>query len=208
MSKTVRCGLIQTKLPPLRMAMLAKNLRLIEEPGRKRVQILCLQELFYGPYFCAEQNQRWYELTECVPDGPTIRRMMKLAKKHRMVMIVPIYEEEIAGYYFNTAAVIDADGRYLGKYRKHHIPHCHPGFWEKFYSSRGIWAIPFLKHGTQKSASTFVTIITFPKVRGFWDCRALRLFSTPRPPWPGYQSICGSWNSPRTPWPTDISWAR
>ena len=151
MAKIVRCGLIQAScelsagrhsLPVIKKAMLAKHLRLIEQAGRKRVQILCLQELFYGPYFCAEQDARWYDLTERVPQGPTIQLMAKLAKKHRMVIIVPIYEEEIAGLYFNTAAVIDADGRYLGKYRKHHIPHCHPGFWEKFYFTPGNLGYP------------------------------------------------------------------
>lgn len=151
MANKVRCGLIQAScelsagrhsLAAIKKAMLAKHLRLIEQAGRKRVQILCLQELFYGPYFCAEQDARWYDLTERVPQGPTIQLMAKLAKKHRMVIIVPIYEEEIAGLYFNTAAVIDADGRYLGKYRKHHIPHCHPGFWEKFYFTPGNLGYP------------------------------------------------------------------
>jgi len=147
----VRCGLIQAandlsperhSLAEIKKAMLAKHLRLIEEAGKKRVQILCLQELFYGPYFCAEQNARWYELTERIPGGPTVQRMTKLAKKHRMAMVVPIYEEEMTGLYFNSAAVIDADGRYLGKYRKHHIPHCHPGFWEKFYFTPGNLGYP------------------------------------------------------------------
>ena len=122
--------------------MLDKHRRMIERAGAKRVRILCLQELFYGPYFCAEQNARWYGLTEKVPEGPTVQLMMKLAKKHRTVMIVPVYEEEITGVYYNTAAVIDADGRYLGKYRKHHIPHCYPGFWEKFYFTPGNLGYP------------------------------------------------------------------
>lgn len=151
MAKIVRCGLIQAScelsprrhsLVAIKKTMLAKHVRLIEQAGRKRVQILCLQELFYGPYFCAEQDARWYDLTERIPQGPTIQLMAKLAKKHCMVIIVPIYEEEIAGLYFNTAAVIDADGRYLGKYRKHHIPHCHPGFWEKFYFTPGNLGYP------------------------------------------------------------------
>jgi len=147
----VRCGLIQAandlsperhSLLDIKKAMLEKHVKLIDQAGKKRVQILCLQELFYGPYFCAEQNARWYELTERIPQGPTIQRMMKLAKKHRMAMVVPIYEEEMTGLYFNAAAVIDADGRYLGKYRKHHIPHCHPGFWEKFYFTPGNLGYP------------------------------------------------------------------
>jgi N-carbamoylputrescine amidase len=139
-----RCDLSPERhpLPAIKQAMLEKHLPLIEQAGRKRVQVLCLQELFYGPYFCAEQNTRWYPLAEPVPEGPTIRRLQKLAKKHRMVLIAPVYEVEIPGVYYNTAAVIDADGRYLGKYRKHHIPHCHPGFWEKFYFTPGNLGYP------------------------------------------------------------------
>jgi N-carbamoylputrescine amidase len=68
--------------------------------------------------------------------------MQKLAKKHQMVLVVPVYEVEMTGVYYNTAAVIDADGRFLGKYRKHHIPHCHPGFWEKFYFTPGNAGYP------------------------------------------------------------------
>jgi len=68
--------------------------------------------------------------------------MQKLAKKYQMVLVVPVYEVEMPGVYFNTAAVFDADGKYLGKYRKHHIPHCHPGFWEKFYFTPGNAGYP------------------------------------------------------------------
>src|SRR6266849_3047665 len=150
MSRTVRCGLIQASNPlgpensleKIKKAMLDKHLKLIDQAARKKVQILCLQEIFYGPYFCAEQNTRWYGLTERVPDGPTIKLMQKIAAKHHMVMIVPIYEEEMTGLYYNTAAVIDADGKYLGKYRKHHIPHVNPGFWEKFYFKPGNLGYP------------------------------------------------------------------
>jgi beta-ureidopropionase len=150
MSRNVRCGLIQASnvletdrsLSAIKKAMIDKHLRLIERAARKGVKILCLQELFYGPYFCAEQNVRWYELTEPVPEGPTTKLMRKIASKHRMVLVVPVYEEQMAGVYFNTAAVIDADGTYLGKYRKHHIPHCHPGFWEKFYFTPGDLGYP------------------------------------------------------------------
>jgi N-carbamoylputrescine amidase len=145
MSRTVRCGLIQASnvlganqpLEKIKKAMIEKHLKLIEQAAKKKVQVLCLQEIFYGPYFCAEQNTRWYELTEPVPDGPTIKLMQKIAAKHRMVIVVPIYEKEMTGLYYNTAAVIDADGKYLGKYRKHHIPQVAPGFWEKFYFTPG-----------------------------------------------------------------------
>jgi beta-ureidopropionase len=150
MPRNVRCGLIQAGTPQvagqsiaqIKKAMIAKHLKLIEQAAKKKVEVLCLQELFYGPYFCAEQDRKWYELTEGIPDGPTTKMMQKIAAKHRMAMVVPIYEKEMTGLYYNTAAVIDADGRYLGKYRKHHIPQVHPGFWEKFYFTPGDMGYP------------------------------------------------------------------
>ncbi len=150
MARVIRGGLIQAKadIPldgttdEIKQRMLDKHLPLIDEAARRGVQVLCLQELFNGPYFCAEQQARWYDMVERIPDGPTIQTMQELAKKHGMVMIVPIYEEEITGIYYNAAAVIDADGRYLGKYRKHHIPHVAPGFWEKFYFRPGNLGYP------------------------------------------------------------------
>jgi len=150
MPRVVRCGLIQASnvkppeagLPAIKKAMMDKHRKLIEQAAKEKVKILCLQELFYGPYFCAEQETRWYELTERVPEGPTVSEMQKLARKHKMAIVVPIYEEDQPGVYYNTAAMIDADGRYLGKYRKTHIPHCKPGFWEKFYFRPGNLGYP------------------------------------------------------------------
>src|SRR5207249_10726268 len=150
MPRIVRCGLIQAKnelspkhsLPQIKKAMIDKHLKLIDQAAKKRAQILCLQELFYGPYFCAEQQARWYELTERIPDGPTTRLMCELAKKHSLVLVAPLYEEDLPGVYYNAAAVIDADGSYLGKFRKMHIPHCAPGFWEKFYFRPGNLGYP------------------------------------------------------------------
>ena len=151
MPRSVTCGLIQmhceasadrTPLATVKRTVFEAHLRLVEQAGRQGVQILCLQELFNGPYFCAEQHPRWYAYAERVPDGPTIQRLMRIAKKHRMVIIAPIYEVEMPGLHFNTAAVIDADGGYLGKYRKHHIPHIHPGFYEKYYFAPGNLGYP------------------------------------------------------------------
>jgi N-carbamoylputrescine amidase len=150
MARVVRGGLIQVSanislegsIDDVKARMIDKHMPLIEEAGRRGVQVLCLQELFYGPYFCAEQKTRWYDLTERVPDGPTIRAMQDAAKRLGMVMIVPVYEEENTGVYYNTAAIIDADGRFLGKYRKHHIPQVAPGFWEKYYFRPGNTGYP------------------------------------------------------------------
>ena len=150
MPNIVKCGLIQAThacdtsepLETIREANLAKHVPIIEQAAREGVQIICMQEIFTGPYFCAEQTTRWYDSTERIPDGPTTRLMQEIAKRHNMVIVVPIYEEEETGVYYNTAAVIDADGTYLGKYRKNHIPHVAPGFWEKFYFRPGNLGYP------------------------------------------------------------------
>jgi beta-ureidopropionase len=150
MARIVKCGLIQASnacpvdepIEKIKQANLEKVLGFIEEAAGKGVQILCMQEVFTTPYFCAEQETRWYDAVERIPDGPTVRLMQEVARKHSMVIVVPIYEEEITGVYYNTAAVIDADGTYLGKYRKNHIPHVAPGFWEKFYFKPGNLGYP------------------------------------------------------------------
>ena len=100
------------------------------------MQVLCFQEVFTQPYFCPSQDAKWYAAAEPIPGGHTTRMMQDHARKHGMVIVVPIYEEEMAGVYYNTAAVIDADGSYLGKYRKSHLPHV-AGFWEKFFFKPG-----------------------------------------------------------------------
>ena len=124
-----------------------KHVRMIREAKQKGAQIVCLQELFYGPYFCTEQTTKWYSAVEAIPDGPTTKLMQDLAKELGIVLVVPMYEEEFAGVYYNTAAVIDADGTYLGKYRKHHIPQVQAGpagcgFWEKYYFRPGNLGFP------------------------------------------------------------------
>ncbi|MEO7367790.1 MAG: nitrilase-related carbon-nitrogen hydrolase [Gemmatimonadaceae bacterium] len=153
MSKIVKCGLIQAThacatsepLETIREANIAKHIPIIEQAAKEGVQIICMQEIFTGPYFCAEQTTRWYDSTEPIPDGPTTKLMQEIAKKHSMVIVVPIYEVESSGVYYNTAAVIDADGTYLGKYRKNHIPQVAPGFWEKFYFKPGNLGYPVFK---------------------------------------------------------------
>ena len=124
-----------------------KHVRLIREAKARGAQIVCLQELFYGPYFCTEQTAKWYSAVERIPDGPTTSLMCGLAKELGIVLIVPMYEEEFSGVYYNTAAVIDADGSYLGKYRKHHLPQVQAGpagcgFWEKYYFRPGNLGYP------------------------------------------------------------------
>ncbi len=140
----LRAGLIQmalkgdTDMSPeeIRDKMLEAHLPLVDQAGQEGVQVLCFQEVFTQPYFCPSQDAKWYAAAEPIPDGHTTRLMQDYAKKHQMVIVVPIYEEEMTGVYYNTCAVIDADGSYMGKYRKTHIPHV-GGFWEKFFFKPG-----------------------------------------------------------------------
>ena len=125
----------------IRDAMIEAHLPLIDEAGKQGVQVLCFQEVFTQPYFCPSQDAKWYAAAEAIPDGPTTRLMQEYAKKYKMVIVVPIYEEAMPGVYYNTAAVIDADGSYLGKYRKTHIPQV-AGFWEKFFFKPGTSGWP------------------------------------------------------------------
>lgn len=150
MSRIVKSGLIQAHnvapsdapIAEIKKANLEHQMKFVEEAARAGVQILCLQEIFTTPYFCAEQTVRWYDAVEKIPDGPTVSFMKDVARQYGMVLIVPIYEVEQTGIYYNSAAVIDADGKYLGKYRKTHIPHVAPGFWEKFYFRPGNLGYP------------------------------------------------------------------
>jgi beta-ureidopropionase len=147
-SRKVHVGLIQASTPfdpswsvkKIQDVSLEKHIPLIEEAGKRGVQILGLQEIFNGPYFCPSQEPKWYDAAEAVP-GPTTEVMQGLARKHQMAIVVPVYEREQAGVYYNTAAVIDADGSYLGKYRKNHIPQTN-GFWEKYFFKPGNLGYP------------------------------------------------------------------
>ncbi len=152
MARKILSGLIQCSNPisdesrpvaEIQAAMMEKHLPMIHDAGKQGVQILCLQEIFNGPYFCPSQDKRWYDAAEAVP-GPTIANLAPIAAKYQMAMVVPLYEREMAGVYYNTAAVIDADGTYLGKYRKNHIPQT-AGFWEKYFFKPGNLGYPVFK---------------------------------------------------------------
>lgn len=149
MANIVKAGIIQVanKLDPSasceahRNAMIEAHLPFIQQAAQQGVQMLCFEEIFTGPYFCPSQDTKWYGLAERIPEGPTTQLMCEIAKKHRMVIVVPIYEEDLTGVYYNTAAVINADGQYLGKYRKVHIPQV-AGFWEKYFFKPGNLGFP------------------------------------------------------------------
>ncbi|MDQ0338222.1 N-carbamoylputrescine amidase [Caldalkalibacillus uzonensis] len=156
MSRYVKIGLIQATHDvsgeePVQVHIdhaVQKHIKLVEEAASKGAKIICLQEVFTTPYFCTEQNEKWYAAAEPIPDGPTTQTFMELAKRLGVVIVLPIYEKAAEGVYYNTAAVIDADGSYLGKYRKNHIPHVQAGenlnngFWEKYYFKPGNLGYP------------------------------------------------------------------
>ena len=108
------------------------------------------------------QDADYYSYTEAIPDGPTTRLLQDVARQHHIVIIAPMYEEEQPGLYYNTAAVIDADGTYLGKYRKHHIPQV-KGFWEKFFFRPGNLGYPVFDTALDRSACTSATTGTSPR---------------------------------------------
>ena len=155
MPRIVRCSSIQAAkvvgpeapLAEIKDRMISKHLGNIRQAAEAGSRLTCLQEIFYGPYFCAEQQTRWYDSTEEIPHGPTTRLTRDLARQHHMALIVPIYEREQEGIYYNTAAVIDDTGNYLGKYRKTHIPQAAPGFWEKFSFRPGNLGYPVFDLG-------------------------------------------------------------
>lgn len=153
MPNIVKVGLIQAsnvlsgegEISAIKEAMLKKHVELIKTAAEKGAQIVCLEELFNGPYYPAEQNKKWYAYGEPVPDGETTQMLQALAKKYEVVIIGPITECTLPGIYYNTAVVIDADGTYLGKYRKTHIPQMYPSAWEKFYFTPGNLGYPVFK---------------------------------------------------------------
>ncbi|MDE2748809.1 MAG: acyltransferase [Chloroflexota bacterium] len=137
----VRAALLQATWTGDKESMIEKHIAYTRQAADQGARIMCYQELFYGPYFCQVQDPQFFAFTEEIPAGPTTQRFRQLARELDMVLIVPIYERDGVGVYYNTAAVIDADGSYLGKYRKTHIPHL-PGFWEKFYFRPGNLGYP------------------------------------------------------------------
>ena len=136
----VRAAITQTTWTGDKESMIAKHEQFARDAAAQGAGIICFQELFYGPYFGIIEDAKYYAYAESIP-GPTVERFQKLALELGLVIVLPIYEEEMPGLYYNTAAVIDADGRLLGKYRKHHIPNL-PQFWEKFYFRPGTLGYP------------------------------------------------------------------
>lgn len=175
----MKIGLIQmglkasTDLEPeaIRDAMNEAHLPMIQQAADQGVQVLCFQEVFNQPYFCPSQDGKWYAAAERVPEGPTCQMMQKLAAEHQMVIIVPVYEETETGVYYNTAAVFDADGSYLGKYHKTHIPQV-AGFWEKFFFKPGQSNWPVFDTAYGKIGVYICYDRHFPEAGGPWRLTA------------------------------------
>jgi beta-ureidopropionase len=139
--RKVRAALIQAQANMDKQGAIDKHIKMIADAAGQGAQVVGLQEIFHGPYFCAEQDPKWYATAE-PEDGPTVSRMREVAREHGVVLIVPWYEEAQPGVYYNTACVIERDGSVLGKYRKTHIPQVGPCFWEKFYFKPGNLGYP------------------------------------------------------------------
>jgi beta-ureidopropionase len=139
--EVVRAALIQARWAGDRDTTVRNAIGSVEQAAAAGARVVCLQELFSSPYFAQVQDPQYFNYAEPVPDGPTVHQMCDVARANGMVLVVPVYEVEQSGVYYNTAAVIDADGRYLGKYRKNHIPQME-GFWEKFYFRPGNLGYP------------------------------------------------------------------
>jgi len=131
----VKVGLVQMSCTANKEQNLQKAISKVREAAQQGAQIVCLQELFTSLYFCDEENYDNFALAEAIP-GPSTDTLSLLAAELNVVIIASLFEKRAAGVYHNTTAVLDADGAYLGKYRKMHIPD-DPGFYEKFYFTPG-----------------------------------------------------------------------
>ena len=132
---SVTLGLVQMSCTPDPEANMRKAMQCVREAAGRGAQIICLPELFRSQYFCQTEDHRFFSLAEPIP-GPSTAALGKLAAELGVVIIASLFEKRAEGLYHNTAAVIDADGRLLGKYRKMHIPD-DPQYYEKFYFTPG-----------------------------------------------------------------------
>ena len=132
----VKVGIAQMACSADKQANIARYTEQVRRLAADGAQIICLQELFASLYFCDEERYQTFQLAEAIPDGPTCQHFMALAKELGVVLVCSLFEKRAEGLYHNTTAVIDADGSYLGKYRKMHIPD-DPGYYEKFYFTPG-----------------------------------------------------------------------
>ncbi len=206
MADVVRAAIVQTNWTGDKESMIKAHEEYARQAAAQGAKVICFQELFYGPYFCQVQDAEFYSYAESIP-GPTTERFQALARELGMVMVLPMYEQEQPGVLYNTAAVVDADGSYLGKYRKNHIPQV-KGFWEKFYFRPGNLGYPVFDTAVGRIGVYICYDRHFPEAgaRSAWP--APRSYSTRPPPAVVFPPISGSWNSRPARWRTSTSSAR
>src|ERR1700739_2340507 len=135
-SQKIKLGLLQTWADADPVSNLKRTLQLAHAAADRGAQIICTQELFRSQYFCQSEDHAAFALAEEIPNGPSTKALQKVAAECKAVIIGALFERRAAGLYHNTAVIIDADGTYLGKYRKMHIPD-DPLYYEKFYFAPG-----------------------------------------------------------------------
>jgi N-carbamoylputrescine amidase len=149
-SSKIKLGLVQMRCSADPQENLARAMARIRDAAGRGAQVICLQELFTSQYFCQIEDHKYFALAEKIP-GPSTEVLCVLARELEVVIVASLFEKRSAGVYHNTAAIIDADGTYLGKYRKMHIPD-DPLFYEKFYFTPGdlgfqAWQTRYAKIG-------------------------------------------------------------
>ena len=176
----VRAALTQTTWTGDKESMLDKHEKFARDAAAEGAQVICFQELFYGPYFGITADKKYYDYAEPVPDGPTTAALRGARQGAEHGHGPADLRGGQPGVYYNTAVVVDADGTFLGKYRKHHIPHL-DGFWEKFYFRPGNLATRSSTPRSARSASTSATTATSPR-DGARSASTARRSSSTRPP--------------------------
>jgi N-carbamoylputrescine amidase len=140
MSDKFVIGLVQMRSTKSAADNLERASGTIREAAKRGAQIVCMDELFRGEYFCRKEDAALFDLAEAIP-GPATEALAKVAKKNKVAIVASLFERRAAGIYHNTCAVLDADGTLLGKYRKMHIPD-DPLYYEKFYFTPGDLGFP------------------------------------------------------------------
>ena len=208
MSRVIRAALFQTAWTGDKESMIQVHEQAARDAAAQGAQVLCFQELFYGPYFCQVQDPAFYEYAEQIPDGPIVKRFQALARELGIVLVLPMYEEEQPGVLYNTAAVIDADGTYLGKYRKHHIPQVRAsGRSSTSVPGNAGWPVFDTAVGQDRRLHLLRPALPGGLARAGPRRRRDRLQPVGHLARP-VRATCGSWSSRRRPSPTSTSSAR
>jgi N-carbamoylputrescine amidase len=173
-SRIVNLGLIQMSCGDDVKATVDKALVFVREAASLGADIVCLQELFKTRYFCQVVDSRLFDLAEPVDgNSPTVHQLCELAGELGIVLIASLFERRVSGLYHNTAVIIDAGGRFLGKYRKNHIPD-DPGYYEKFYFAPGDLGYPVFKTRYADVGILICWDQWFPGQPECWPCKVPR----------------------------------